>query len=76
MKEVWDLEISRHCPFKEIAKKRYLSNGGKLDRQDCVPYDQYVKTLGKFFFFFCLNLFLPFILYLAKIPHPFLCRYE
>ena len=51
MKEVWDLEISRHCPFKEIAKKRYLSNGGKLDRQECVPYDQYVKTLGKFFFF-------------------------
>ena len=49
LKELWDLEISRHYAFKEIAKKRYLSNGGRLDRRECVPYDQYVKMLGKVF---------------------------
>ena len=50
MKSVWDVSVGKNFLFSDLAKKRFVNAGGKLDRQGCVPYDHYIALLGKPFF--------------------------
>ena len=50
MKSVWDVNVGENFLFCDLAKKRFVNAGGKLDRQGCVPYDHYIALLGKTFF--------------------------
>ena len=49
MKSVWDVSVGKNFLFCDLAKKRFVNAGGKLDRQGCVPYDHYIALLGKTF---------------------------
>ena len=69
MKSVWDVNVSKKFLFSDLAKKRFVDAGGKLDRQGCVPYDHYIALLGKPFF--CWLHHFSFQIYLhSPIPTP------
>ena len=46
MKQHWDAPVGKKFPLSELARKRYIAAGGRLDRHDSVPYDHYIALLG------------------------------
>ena len=52
MKAVWDTQVGKGFPFSDLAHRRYVGAGGRLDRHGAVPYEPYIALLGKFPFFF------------------------
>ena len=48
MKAVWDTQVGKGFPFSDLACRRYVGAGGRLDRHGAVPYEPYIALLGKF----------------------------
>ena len=68
MKQEWDTHIGKGFPFKDLAKSRFVSNGGHLDRSGCVPYDEYIQLLGDHFPFLCFSVLR------SHLIHPCSCQ--